>query len=283
MNRRTSNQSTLARRGLVTDKSVTAHLASIPLDLKQSAKELVRHFVFRAGMGALLDYRRRHRGFKTSEHIRSDAAETFRAIYSGGVWVHGAKQESLSGIGSEVEATHGLVEGIEALMMYLGCNSLVDVGCGDWNWFRRSRIGFKYTGVDIVPEVIERNSIHEGPGIQFAVCNAIVQPLPVADLAFCREVLFHLSLADARQVILNIAHSAKFMCATTDVDILFNSDIPTGDFRAINLMRRPFSLPAPVCLIPDQGHRSARYLAVWSCETIRYSAAGRVMADARWK
>lgn len=253
---------------IVIGTDVRTRLDAVTPDLKQSAKECVRHLLNKAGARAVLDYRRRRKGFRTSEHLRRDATETFRAIYENGVWVHCACQEALSGVGSEVAATRGLVERIEAAMSHVGCRSLVDVGCGDWNWMQRTAFTFHYTGVDIVPEVITRNAIHVRDNVNFAVCNAIVEPLPAADFALCREVLFHLSLADARKVICNITATARFLCATTDADILFNSDIPTGDFRAINLMRRPFSLPMPVCLIPDQRHRASRYLAVWDCNSI---------------
>lgn len=233
----------------------------------QSCKEAVRQLLHTTGLTGLLRRRQTARGFHVSRYIRPDVAETFRAAYQTGGWVHGEAQESRSGIGSSAAATAGLLERINAAMNYLGAESLVDVGCGDWNWMKRGTFDFAYTGVDVVPEVIHENEQHTRPGVSFAVCNAIEDPLPPADVALCREVLFHLSFADARAVVANVKRAARYLMATTDLDLWCNSDIQTGDFRRINLLRRPFRFPTPLGLVPDRGLVGARYLAVW--ETAR--------------
>lgn len=229
----------------------------------QSAKEIIRHCLLKTGTIGLLDRRRKRNGFMTSDYIRADAADTFRQSYASGGWVHGDGQESRSGVGSEVSATEGLLDRIEAAMTLLGCRFLVDVGCGDWNWMKRRAFCFDYTGVDIVPEVIAENQRYARENVRFVVCNAIKECPPRADFALCREVLFHLSFSDTNRLIANVKRSARYFCATTDLDIWFNSDIRTGDFRQINLLRAPFNFPDPVCLIPDRALLAGRYLGVW--------------------
>lgn len=246
------------------DQQVDSVLDSVTTDRIQTFKEFVRHGLFHLGLFRCLNVWRRMRGVQVSEGS-SHAAETrFKEIYVRGLWVRAEGQESLSGTGSSRTATAGLITSLMSGMSSLGCNSLLDVGCGDWNWMQHETLPVDYVGVDVVESVIARNQTFSGPRVRFAVCNAISQPLPSVDMALCREVLFHLSFADARSVLVNISRSARFLCATTDVDIRFNSDIPTGDFRPLNLLIRPFGLPMPQALIPDRAVRPGRFLGVWS-------------------
>ncbi len=233
-------------------------------DRIQTLKEFVRHGMFHLGLFRCLNVLRRMRGVQVSEGS-SHAAETrFKEIYDRGLWVRAEGQESLSGTGSSRTATAGLITSLMSGMRSLGCKTLLDVGCGDWNWMQHEKLPVDYIGVDVVESVIARNQQFSGPRVRFEVCNAISQPVPAAHMALCREVLFHLSFADARLVLMNISRSARFLCATTDVDIRFNSDIPTGDFRPLNLLIPPFRLPKPQALIPDRAVRPGRFLGVWS-------------------
>lgn len=257
---------------LCSESEVRSALDAIKPNVNQSAKEFIRHALMRTGTGALLTVSRRLKGFHTTDCIREDAQETFSRIYASGGWVHGSDRESLSGSGSEASATAGLVQRLEKAMRQLGCRSLVDVGCGDWNWMRREVFDFDYMGVDIVPKVIARNRQYERSNVRFGVCNVIEEVPPKADLALCREVLFHLSFKDVRRAVANIARAAAYLCATTDHDILFNSDIRTGDFRAINLMRAPFSFPLPTAIVRDLGSAkgSGRFLGIWKTSKLRH-------------
>lgn len=256
------------RKILLSSADIADAIKSIRPNNRQSAKELVRHCLLKAGAINLLDQHRKTKGYMTAKYIQSDVADTFRVTYAAAGWVHGEVQESRSGVGSELSATEGLLDLIEEAMTLLNSRSMVDVGCGDWNWMKRRPFAFDYTGVDIVPEVVAANQRHAGESVRFAVCNAIEECPPPADFALCREVIFHLSFAHAKKLIDNVKRSAKYMCVTTDFDIIFNSDIRTGDFRQINLLRAPFSFPAPVCLIPDKGRLAGRYLGVWSTATL---------------
>lgn len=229
--------------------------------------------MLKLGLMGLLDARRRARGLTGDKTLKADAQETFRQVYAEGAWVVEEGQESRSGTGSSAKATAGIADAIGVAMRELGCASLVDVGCGDWNWMRLQAFDYDYTGVDIVPEVIARNSeAYSRANVRFAVCNAIEEPPPKADMAVCREVLFHLSFDDAKAVIANIAKSARYLCATTDADLWFNSDIRTGDFRMLNLMRAPLNLPEPIGLIPDTAVAPGRFLGVWRLDQLDQSA-----------
>ncbi len=253
---------------LLWGEACAAAIRTTRLGYLQSSKEAIRHVLHSVGLTGLLRRRQAAQGFSAGRYIRNNAKETFRALYQHGGWVHEDEQESRSGIGSSTAVAAGLVERIEAATDRLGAESLVDVGCGDWNWMKRARFGFAYTGVDVVPEVIAANQQFARPGVNFTVCDAIEGPIPVADVALCREVLFHLSFTDAMAVFRNIKAATRYLIATTDLDIGINSDIQTGDFRRINLLRRPFRFPRPIGLVPDRGLIADRYLGVWETASL---------------
>lgn len=253
---------------ILVDSECDRAIAGTRTDYRQSGKELIRHTLHVAGLAWLLRQYQKTRGLAIDRYLCTDVAETFRENYRRGGWVHSEHQESRSGIGSSAAATAGLLNRITAALKHLGAGSLVDVGCGDWNWMKRGTIDFAYTGIDVVPEIIRENQQYVQKSVSFALCNAIDGPIPTADAALCREVLFHLSFADARAVVKNIKSSARYLIATTDLDIAINSDIQTGDFRRINLLRRPFAFPSPLGLVPDQGLITARYLGIWETATL---------------
>lgn len=198
------------------------------------------------------------------DHLNAEtSAERFRAIYRLGTWVCSKDQVSASGVGSETDATEYVVEVLPLLLRKLDAKTLLDVGCGDWNWMRHVALPCQYIGIDIVSEVIESNRVYERDGVKFQVANAIIDPLPTADVALCREILFHLSFDDANSVLANIRRSARWLLATTDERIWFNSNIMSGDFRPLNLRQSPFSLPPPSFSISDDAVFRGRVLGLW--------------------
>lgn len=236
----------------------------------QSTKEVLRHVIHVAQLDWLLGAWRRHRGFKTVHLALANTSDRFRAIYQHGVWVHSEKQPALSGVGSERIATSRVREELPALLARLDCHRFLDIGCGDWNWMQEMRLDCEYLGIDIVPEVIEANRQFERPGLSFSVADAIAGPLPSADVAFCREMLFHLSFGDAIAALSNIRDAAKWLIATTDSRIWFNSDAATGDYRMINLCRPPFQLPRPFAQVIDDHNTAGRVMGVWPTSALSH-------------
>jgi len=131
-----------------------------------------------------------------------------------------------------------------------------------------------YVGIDIVPEVIEANRRYERAGVEFVVGDAIEGPLPEADVALCREVLFHLSFHDGMAALANIRATARWLLATSETAIWFNSDIETGDYRRINLERAPYRLPRPRAVISDDGVCRGRVLALWATADLPTDRSG---------
>ena len=233
----------------------------------QTFKEVVRHAAFRLGLADFLDTRRQKRGLKTDHLKAPTAAERFQAIYATHAWVHQDSQLSGSGIGSEMSATESVRSQLVDIIHELDCRLFLDVGCGDWTWMKHVSLPCSYHGIDIVPEIIAANRKHEGPGVSFQLLNAIEADLPQADIAFCREVLFHLSFEDGQKVLKNIRKSCRYLIATTN-NLWFNSNIRTGDFRNINLCRSPYFLPEPDKHIEDGSISTGRRLGIWPTDAI---------------
>jgi SAM-dependent methyltransferase len=238
----------------------------MPWDHLQSIKEVLKHIAFKTHLQGFITADRRRRGISIDYLNREMTSERFSNIYASGTWISSPSQKSSSGRGSEAESTGSLVRELPVLLDNLGCRTLLDVGCGDWNWMKEMSLPPRYIGVDIVEEVIAANRKYESEGVIFKVMNAVEEELPLADVILCREMLFHLSLDDGLAVLAKARASARWLIATTDPDIWFNSDIRTGDFRRINLQLRPFRLPQPSFVIPDGAIHPRRVLGVWSTE-----------------
>jgi hypothetical protein len=234
-------------------------------DHKQSIKEVGRHVLFRIGLTGVLDALRGRRGLAVGHMQKHDIADIFSSIYANGAWVMTQDQESSSGAGSTQVATSELVIRLSAFLRDIGCQRLVDVGCGDFNWMRMVEGDFSYLGIDVVPQVVEaNNATYANERRRFICRDAIRTAISPGDVAICREVLFHLSFQDGLLLLRNIkAAGFKYVLLTSDNAIWFNSDIRNGDFRRINLSKSPFGLPEPQREFADDKVAEGRVLAVW--------------------
>jgi hypothetical protein len=237
-----------------------------------TAREFLRHVLWRSGAyGVLTAYRAANR--RSSAHLRhEDARARFAEIYATGAWqVDAADDAPGSGAGSSLAATATLRAALPPLLDALGCVRLLDVGCGDFTWMQHVEITQDYVGVDIVDAVVVANRERFGrPGRVFETMDAAVDRLPDADVVLCREVLFHLSFDDIRKVLGNLLSSPtrRFLIATSDRQTLFNADIPTGDFRLLNLEARPLRFPPPDRVIDDAFVSPRRIIGVWDTKRL---------------
>jgi hypothetical protein len=237
-----------------------------------TAREAVRHVLFSTGAYGALKWLRARRGGGNWAHLQQgDARARFQAIYETGVWRHGVDETPGSGSGSSLQATATLREALPALLRELGAATLLDVGCGDFTWMQSVGISQKYIGVDIVESVIAQNKSRFSSEVrEFFFRDAMTDELPAADVVMCREVLFHLSFDDIRKVLRNLlSKERKYLVLTSDRQTLFNSDIPTGDFRLLNLEAWPLKFPAPVRVIDDSRVSPNRIVGVWEAEGLR--------------
>jgi SAM-dependent methyltransferase len=178
--------------------------------------------------------------------------DIFTYIYDNNRWKN---SETRSGRGSTIFHTENIRIWLPKLIADRNITSILDVGCGDWNWMKTTNLNIPYTGCDIVPTIIEYNQRHyarENPAIRFFVANAVEDPLPVADLVICRDVLYHLCYENINILIKKLARvSMRYLLITNCPWKSLNVDVKDGGYRPLNFLKNPFNLPEPIEIFKD--------------------------------
>ena len=200
-------------------------------------------------------------------------ASVFSDIYQSEYWRLGG--ESRSGPGSRREWTRGLQRELPKLLARLGVSTILDLGCGDFNWMREVDLGaVLYTGADVVFDVVLENRLrYGGPRRRFLYRDLTRDPLPRADLVLCRDVLIHFpdeDLVPAMRAILDTG--ARYLLAGTFVARTENPPIVLGDWRPLNMQLPPLSMPPPrdwlLETVNVPGYEDKR-LALWDLQHLR--------------
>jgi SAM-dependent methyltransferase len=171
--------------------------------------------------------------------------EAFESVYSDGRWGFG------SGHGSLPRTTRPYRRFLEEFLVANRVGRVVDFGCGDWQFSRLvDWDGASYTGVDIVPSVIERNREQYGrPGVEFMVTPEDPAQLPDAELLICKDVLQHLPNSDV-QAFLDIVVPRYPMSLIINDSAYYqhelNREIKAGEWRPVDVRRAPFDFDAVV-------------------------------------
>lgn len=203
-----------------------------------------------------------------------DLDAIFLHIYNSNLW---KDDESRSGISSSISNTENIRREIPKIVEKFSLKSILDAPCGDFNWMKEVAFpeGFHYIGADIVAPLIDSNrKSYEVPGKRtFLVADITRDPLPEADLFFCRDCLFHLSSADINKVFDNfLASGIKYIMTSTHINHgeFVNAEIYSGNFRRIDLFAPPYNLPADVLARVEDYHEGfvPREMCLWSREQI---------------
>ena len=209
----------------------------------------------------------------------NDRQEVFENIYLQRKW---KSQESVSGLGSDLDQTEGVRAGLLFLTETLKIRTLLDAACGDFNWMKSLSLPLeKYVGVDIVPPLIASNiQFYGSPEREFLVGDIVQDALQQVDLILCRDCLNHLTLEDGLKALQNFRNSgSRYLAATTFPELSENTDIgvwsfnkssdgvhfETGDWRRLNLALPPFNLgePRQTILESGEGRYHGKALGLW--------------------
>lgn len=177
-------------------------------------------------------------------------AEAFRRVYASKAW--GNAGEFDSGLGSIGNLADEYCRFVVDFIRSHNIKSVADLGCGDFRIGQRimAESGADYVGVDIVPELIERNR-RQFRGVRFECLNLLTDNLPAADLCLIRQVFQHLSNAEIQSALQNISHYPAALISehVPAFPRSLNRDKPHGpDIRVfwgsgIYLEQPPFSCP----------------------------------------
>jgi SAM-dependent methyltransferase len=188
----------------------------------------------------------------------------------------GGGEETVSGPGSTLERTTTIRQLLPPLFAELGIRTVLDAGCGDFNWFRTLEIPLdRYVGTDVVRELVAANQSRYGnPARRFLDLDITRDRLPRVDLIFSRDCLVHLRDAQVVMALRNFRRSgSRYLLATTFTNRPTNEDTPLGGWRPMNLERPPFDLPPPLRLINEgrtieDGRYADKSLGLWELERI---------------
>lgn len=204
--------------------------------------------------------------------------EHFTKIYETNYWngIH-----SKSGTGSDIETTKVMRPQFVELINRRGFKSMIDAPCGDFFWMKETiqhLLLDKYTGLDIVKEMVDKNNEVYGDGdkIQFGYVDVVNEILPKVDLIFSRDCLVHFSYETVKIILQNYIDSgSEYLLMTTFMsDQRQYSDILDGQWRAINFLGAPMNLPKPEEIIfegciEDKYRWTDKCLALWKLSDLK--------------
>lgn len=167
----------------------------------------------------------------------------FSTIYAQDIWDGG------SGPGSRLENIRNYHDYLQDFLRERHIQSIVDCGCGDWQSTRYLDLtGITYTGVDIVPAVIEANQkAHGTADVRFVCGNFSEMDLPPADLAICKDALQHLPNASVTGFLRQM-HKFRYVLITNDLGDNAQRDATLlanpYHFARLDITRAPFLVQA---------------------------------------
>ena len=177
----------------------------------------------------------------------SSSEEIFTHIYDNKLWGQNEQGEGFSGSGSTLKETTMYRNFLQNFLNTHKIKSVVDLGCGDWTFSKEINWSqIDYIGIDVVKSVIQKNvKLFETPSIRFIHADGLSSTLPSADLLICKDVLQHLPNKEIIEIMKQFGNF-KYCLITNDIDLDCpsnnNTDIKTGECRALNLMAPPFSV-----------------------------------------
>jgi|694.fasta_scaffold06861_16 SAM-dependent methyltransferase len=183
--------------------------------------------------------------------------QVFTEIYRQKKFGYNNQGEGHSGGGSTLQATAAYREFLQNFFEVFDIHSVVDLGCGDWEFSQAiDWKGINYSGFDVVGDIIKKNQKrYQSDHIHFFHADGANVELPPADLLICKDVFQHLPIADIFAII-NQFPKFKYCLITNDVDaktgtsanvevdlsIFRTLDVSWPPFHTLDLTKPPFNL-----------------------------------------
>ncbi len=213
------------------------------------------NFLFMSKESWLTKIWRIYRDLRFRKYGKMSVQEVFSQIYQKNMW-GGKEGEFFSGNGTADLHNIEYIKIIKQFILINNIQSIVEIGSGDFGIMKQLLSELptvRYTGLDIVPELVERNNnLFKSSLISFKHANAITDPIPSGDLIIIRQVLQHLQ-NDQIQIILNKVAFFKYGLITEHVpianDVNPNLDKVVGPHirsrinSGVFIDKPPFSVP----------------------------------------
>ena len=172
------------------------------------------------------------------EFRKMSNVEIFNKIYNNKVWGVNKDGYANSGAGSYLPyIIYPYIDVVNSLLFKIKPDSVVDLGCGDFNVGENFTFKIKkYIACDVSSVIIERNKLQYKnlTNVEFKQLDISSDVLPKGEIAFVRQVLQHLSNNSIKKFIDNVNKFKpyKYILITehiSDSNILIkNIDKPSG-------------------------------------------------------
>ncbi len=188
--------------------------------------------------------------------------DVMQQVYKNKLW-GGADSDFYSGEGSHnSEIIEPYLTAVKNFLKSLDNPiAICDLGCGDFNvgneLFSYSK---NYIGVDIVPNLIQRNKeLYRSENLSFHCMDIAMDELPKADCVLLRQVLQHLSNHEVEQIVKKL-YQYKYVILTEHLpvgDFTSNKDIISGQGIRIKKQSGIDLIAAPFHFSVHEKHRLA--------------------------
>jgi hypothetical protein len=191
--------------------------------------------------------------------------EEFTRIIRSAAW--GA--ETRCGHGSTLEACQAVVKVLPEWFRKFGISTMVDLGCGDWDWMRAVDLtGIRYDGYEVVQDLVLGNQKYETDHIHFHHADVLEIEIPKVDLVLCKDVFGHLPTELSMKLLGAIELSgSKYLASTTSVGWPPQNRVyvRVGGFSPVDLETPPFDLGLPRASVSVPHHPSTpeKLFALW--------------------
>lgn len=161
--------------------------------------------------------------------MTKDCKEVFTDIYARKVWGDGSGGGSGEQAQPYCDFVTEYLKTVPVRKLAWETKRALDIGSGDLSVLKRIKwIDWVCAGIDAAYGE-----------------DALTDELPDADLVLCKEVLQHLSNEQIQLLLDRTAHYPRRLFTNTmHPDLPVNTDIETGDTRAVDLTLAPFNQPA---------------------------------------
>ncbi len=190
----------------------------------------------------------------------------FKSIYKSNHWNKSQEfdsSQSYSGPGSAANSiqTNNLLSELENFFKKNNIKNVLDAPCGDCAWIKKMfEIEIKYTGIDIVNELIDKNKLlfKDSKNVKFQ-CKDLTEynEFNNFDFILMRDFFIHLPLSAIKNILRNLKNSnCRYFAFNNYESIFFNTEISTGQHRKINLLKEPFNLGIPFYKIQEINNKN---------------------------
>ncbi len=196
--------------------------------------------------------------------------KVFTDIFKKNIWAYGS--ETISGTAASLTYTEVIRNELPALFKKYKITSILDVGCGDFNWMKHVISNeITYIGLEVVKQIVDANNAkYKTKNISFIHADCSCDSLPQVDLIICRDLLPYIPYKYTFKIIQNfILSGSKYVLFTTYSHCqrvnrsLSKSE--TGGNYCLNIEKKPFFLMKPLVSINEQYKKptSDKILGLW--------------------